>query len=129
MFLSLYRLAPRYQPKAKITTLLFQMARNACLNYLRHKPSVSLDAPEAPILRAPNDMIKEMMDDEQVEYIRAAIHDLPDAQKTAILLSEYELMSYDEIAHTMGTTVSAVKSLIHRGKEGLMKRLSKFVRE
>lgn len=128
-FLNLYQLASRYEPKAKLTTLLFQMARNACLNALRHKQTISIDEPHAPLIESESDIIAKLVEDERVIQVRKAIKELPENQRTAILLSRYELMSYDEIAKTMNTTVSAVKSLLNRAKDELELKLKKYINE
>lgn len=129
VFLSLYQLVPRYEPKAKLTTLLFQMARNACLNSLRRKPTISLDASESMVIESDVNVFEEIVTDEMAQQVRRAINELPENQRTAILLSRFELMGYEEIAKTMGTTVSAVKSLLNRAKVELEVKLRKYLNE
>ena len=59
--------------------------------------------------------------------IRSAIEDLPPAQRAAVLLLRFEELSYREIAEAMGLSVMAVKSLLHRGREGLRERLARYL--
>jgi len=44
---------------------------------------------------------------------------LPENQRIAILLCRQDELSYEDIAKTLGCSLSATKSLIHRGRETL----------
>ena len=61
--------------------------------------------------------------------IRRALDTLPAAQKTAVILSRYEGLSYKQIAEVMETSVSAVESKLHRAKKTLRKKLSDYFEE
>jgi RNA polymerase sigma-70 factor (ECF subfamily) len=61
------------------------------------------------------------------EAIEAALAELPPSQRAALLLLRFEDLSYKEIAQALGITVMAVKSLINRGREGLRRRLARFL--
>ncbi len=126
VFIKLYEMAPRYEPKAKVSTLLFQMTRNACLNQLRQKTPVSLDA----VVDVSDGKIQHdqsMLQDEQAQAVREAIDRLPENQRTAILLRQYENLSYEEIAASLGVSDKAVKSLLNRAKENLAIDLKKYI--
>ena len=62
------------------------------------------------------------------EKIEAALAQLPENQRSAILLCRHEEMSYEEIARVLGCSLSATKSLIHRGRETLKERLKPYLR-
>ena len=53
------------------------------------------------------------------KVVRAALEQLPEAQREAIVLHRFEGLSYAEIAETAGVTESAVKVRAHRGAETL----------
>jgi len=53
---------------------------------------------------------------------------LPEKQRTAILLCRGEEHSYEEIATILDCSVSATKSLIHRGRETLKQLLKPYLR-
>jgi len=67
---------------------------------------------------------KKMEKDERANVLKLAVDSLAENQKIAITLSKYEGLSYKEISDVMGTTVSAVESLIHRGMKNLKKKLT-----
>jgi hypothetical protein len=56
---------------------------------------------------------------EEFRQIVADVHDLPETQRTALLLREIDALSYDDIAITMDTTVPSVKSLLVRARVSL----------
>ena len=56
-----------------------------------------------------------------------AVQALPPNQRMAVLLCRDEDLSYDDIARVLGCSLSATKSLIHRGRETLKKRLKPYL--
>lgn len=61
-------------------------------------------------------------DKEALEALYQKINDLPEKQKTAIILKYLDELPQKEIAAIMGVTVKAVESLLQRGKKKLGKR-------
>lgn len=59
------------------------------------------------------------------EILEQALNTLPQIQKSAILLRDYEGYAYDEIAEILGINMSQVKVYIFRGRKALQKILSK----
>jgi RNA polymerase sigma-70 factor (ECF subfamily) len=138
VFICVYKSGPRYQPQSKFQTWVFTIARNLSLNELRrHKHHiVSLDEnvfSETERLKCQardahgTSLDQELLKEERKSAIRAAINDLPESQRVAVLLRRYEQFSYEEIARTMSISVKAVKSLLNRAKGNLKDRLSKWV--
>ena len=64
---------------------------------------------------------------ELTRKVDEAVRDLPELQRTALLLCREEDVSYDEIAEVLGTSLSATKSLIHRARETLKARLKPYL--
>ena len=54
----------------------------------------------------------------------AALRELPDRQRAALLLRSNEGLAYNEIAEALGVSLSSVKSLIHRARERLQALLA-----
>ncbi len=140
VFLQVYKSAPRYVSTAKFSTWLFTIARNLCLNEIRRRarhPAESLDAsrPESedqPLQQFEDKSISSppdtLLQRELVEKIEQALADLPENQRTALLLCRQDELSYEEIAEVLDCSLSATKSLIHRGRETLKQKLKPYLR-
>ncbi len=139
VFVQLWRTAGRYQPSARFSTFLFTIARNLALNELRRRsrhPADSIDQEhpedESHPLRQHPDPGSPSADavatrTELHAKVDAAIADLPEKQRTALLLCREGELSYEEIAGVLGTSVQATKSLIHRAREILKARLKPYL--
>lgn len=140
VFIQVFKSAHRYQATAKFSTWLYTIARNLCLNEIRRRSrhkTESLDGSseegeghsmrqyeEERVPSPPTAMLQKEL---QIK-VEEALGDLPEAQRTAILLFREEDLSYEEIARVLQTSVSATKSLIHRGRETLKQRLKAYVK-
>lgn len=110
---------------AEFSTWLFQIARNAALDYLRHKrrhPTEPL--PEDDFTAAGNSISQEIVARETGAQIATAVAELPEDQRMVIVLSEYEDCSHAEIAAIMKTTAKAVEARLYRARQFLRKRLA-----
>lgn len=140
VFLQVYKSAHRYRVTAKFSTWLYTIARNLCLNEIRRRsrhPADSLEASQAESEDLPARQFEdkstfappeELLQGELAGKIGEALADLPESQRTAILLFREDDMSYEDIAEVMGCSLSATKSLIHRGRETLKQKLKPYLR-
>ena len=139
VFVQVFKSAHRYQETAKFTTWLFTIARNLCLNELRRRsrhPTEPMDATptgaeDAPVRqfadRAATGPTDALLRGELERKVGEAIADLPENQRTALLLCREEELSYEAIAEVLGCSLSATKSLIHRARETLKARLKPYL--
>jgi RNA polymerase sigma-70 factor (ECF subfamily) len=136
VFVQVFRSAKRYKPTAKFTTWLHTIVHNTVRNEYRRRSrraAESLDAMQNPTASDPPSVeiadaraqnpAREVAERELQQKIRAAIQQLPDAQRTAVILCRFEGCSYEEIAKILGGSASAVKSLLHRARETLKNEL------
>jgi RNA polymerase sigma-70 factor, ECF subfamily len=140
VFIQVYKAASRYRVEAKFTTWLFTIARNLCLNEIRRRsrrPADSLDAAVSTDEDAPARQFEDvrnvappdrLIQDELVAKVSEALQDLPENQRTAVLLYQEQEMSYEEIAKILDCSLSATKSLIHRARETLKQRLKPYLK-
>ena len=137
VFVRVWKSAKRYEPRAKFTTWLLKITRNLVFNELRRRsrhPQVPLqtesEEEERPIRDehavAPD---ASLLEQELRQAIDAAIADLPETQRLAVILRRYEDLSYEEIAETLEQSVSAVKSLLFRARTELRSSLSRYLTE
>jgi RNA polymerase sigma factor (sigma-70 family) len=126
IFLKVWHKAKSFKKKYTFSTWLYRITVNQCLNYRsRHKRKlVSLDE-MTQNRKIPDSLIVEV-DHEQrnkAEIVRRSLNTLPDRQRIALILSQFEEKTYKEIAEIMNTSISSVESLIYRAKQGLKKKL------
>jgi RNA polymerase sigma-70 factor (ECF subfamily) len=138
-FVQVWKSAARYGVKARFSTWLYTIARNLCLNEIRRRsrhPADSLDAASADedhpapqhVDRSAAPATDALLHGELEQKLAEALADLPENQRTAILLCQQEELSYEEIAAVLGCSLSATKSLIFRGRETLKLRLKAYLR-
>jgi RNA polymerase sigma-70 factor (ECF subfamily) len=72
--------------------------------------------------------VEGMIDNEMVVQVRKAISRLPDNFRAALVLCEYENLSYAEIASSLGASVPQVKTWIHRARRQLEEMLKPYVK-
>lgn len=119
VFVRLYRAASAYQPTAKFSTFLFHIARRLLINEFRRRSRKPAEATDPADLhasisgRAPLEMA------EIEEAFQQALQDLPENQRTALLLLKQQELSYQQIAELMGASESAVKTWIFRARQHL----------
>lgn len=135
VFVKLYRSAHRYRPSARFKTFLYRVATNHCLNEVRRAeftaraadrpgdgPAPDLDALPSGAADPHDEAVARSLE----QAVTALLGALPEKQRAAFVLCRFEGMSYEEIAETLETSVSAVKSLIHRATVSAAAALAPF---
>ncbi len=120
-FLSLVRARGRFLDGARFKPWLYAIATNAARDWRRRgkfeAPTDDGTLPEQAAEEVP------LPDPGLAKVVRAALEQLPEAQREAILLHRFEGLGYAEIAVIAGVTESAVKVRAHRGHERLRELL------
>jgi RNA polymerase sigma factor (sigma-70 family) len=98
---------------------LYKIARNRCLNHLRRRTEVSVESMDSFERGTGESAADAVAGKERLREIVADVHELPESQRTALILREFDALSYQQIADAMETTVPAVKSLLVRARIGL----------
>jgi len=130
-FLRVYKNRKEYVPRAKFSTWLFTIVNNLAMNARRDRKrrpiSASTNAEGStssgmqPIERlipsrsgaTPSRVLAKV---ELSDLVRAAVEQLSDEQRTAVVLNKFEDMSYRDIAAVLGKSEMAVKSLLSRAR-------------
>jgi RNA polymerase sigma-70 factor (ECF subfamily) len=134
VFVKLYQASARYRPSARFKTFLYRIASNHCLNELRRgeygaraaeRPG---DEPADPDLLASSAPTPEASAQGAAleRAVGALLEKLPEKQRAALVLCRLEGLSYEEIAEVLETSVSAVKSLVHRATVAAADALAPF---
>jgi RNA polymerase sigma-70 factor (ECF subfamily) len=106
--------------------LLKRAVVNESLRLLRH-PRMAMVAEEHPDNQTTP--VGGMIENETVRTVREAIAKLPDHFRAALVLCEYDNLSYAEIAQTLNASVPQVKTWIHRARRQLEAMLKGYVEE
>ena len=121
-FVQAWRGLSGFKGKSSFRTWLYRIATNLCINRrTRARPTVSLsEGLTAPESDQPESAYR---DRKREEVVWAALDRLPKDQRSALVLSVYEEMSYREIAATLGKSVRAVDSLLFRARTNVRRVL------
>jgi RNA polymerase sigma-70 factor (ECF subfamily) len=133
VYLRIWQARARYEPTAKFSTWMFSIVRRLVFNERRgraRRGAVFYEAAvEEPAREASGGVspASEASAGELARAIDAALAELPQEQRMAMILRRYEEMPYEEIAVVLGTTVPAVKSLLFRARETLRIKLAAWL--
>jgi RNA polymerase sigma-70 factor (ECF subfamily) len=132
-FLKAYRALPAFRGESAFYTWLYRIAVNTVKNHLvaqgRRPPGDDVEAEVAEQmdmgqrLRESGTPERHALTDEIARTVQEALDELPDDLRTAIVLREFEGMSYEEIATAMDCPIGTVRSRIFRAREAIDKRL------
>jgi RNA polymerase sigma-70 factor (ECF subfamily) len=130
-FLRAYRALPGFKGQAKFSSWLYRIALNLCRDWVRKQrrtPTVAV--PEGVEL---SDLASEQGPAESIEDLVArremsravalAMTQLPEEQRTAIILKEYHGLTFQEIADLQGCPLSTVKTRLYQGLSVLRRYL------
>jgi RNA polymerase sigma factor (sigma-70 family) len=98
---------------------LYRIARNRSLNHLRRTQAVGVDSMDVHLSENGQTTADKVHRREEFRLLIADVQELPETQRTALLLREIDALSYEQIAEAMETTVPSVKSLLVRARVSL----------
>jgi RNA polymerase sigma factor (sigma-70 family) len=98
---------------------LYRIARNRSLNHLRRAQAIGVDSMDHHLSDHGASTADKVHEREEFRLLVGDIHELPETQKTALVLREMDALSYEQIAEAMETTVPSVKSLLVRARVSL----------
>jgi RNA polymerase sigma-70 factor (ECF subfamily) len=133
VFIEVFESINKFRADSKLSTWMYRIAVNKSLNYIRSRKKHS-------ILRRIENFFTDSNDDLEIESdvrdpemilkntelgneLQTAINNLPKNQRIAFTLHNIEDLPYKKISEIMGSSLSAVESLIHRAKSNLRKNL------
>jgi len=130
VFMRMLKHRASFRPHTGFLPWMFRIARNACVDHLRRSSRAAeavedLDA--RPADETPSD--DHVAGRQQAGLIRRALLELPPDRREVLLLSRYELRSYEEIAQALGITVNNVKIRAHRAIKQLREVYRDLARE
>lgn len=114
VFLRAFRGLRQFKGRASLTTWLYRIGVNVCLNRVTSKAirldqAAPLDAAH-PVDSGIESPAEALLREERAHSVRAAIAQLPPKQRATLLLRVYQDLSHEEIAQVLGTSVGACKT-------------------
>lgn len=138
VFVALYHALPTFRGESRLSTWIYRITRNRCLNKLkflkrRHvgnhadidDPAVArgVGDPETED-RGARDPARKLAGKELSQILERHLRALPEEQRTLVILRDLEDLSYEEIADVTGLPLGTVKSRLHRARAELSKHLT-----
>lgn len=128
VFLRVFQAAPAYKPMGKMSSWVFRIAYNLAANELKRRKRMDglharMSAEGRHFMGGSPPSLPEAESRELEEQLTAAIGQLPENQRAALLLRTREGLSYLEISFVLEVSVASVESLIFRARSRLKKLL------
>jgi len=133
-FIKAYRALGNFRGDSAFYTWLYRIAINTAKNYLvsrsRRSSDYQVDIQDAeaienaPQLQGMDTPERLLLNQEIIDTIKMAIEKLPEEMRTAIMLREFDGMSYEEIAEAMDCPVGTVRSRLFRAREMIDNKLN-----
>ena len=138
VFLEVYKSIGKFKENSKLSTWIYKICTNKCLEFIRKKNAKKrlvfmqrILGNEIPLDKTnfftefnhPGILLEHK---EQSETIYLAINTLPESQKTVFTLAKLDGKTYQEIAEITGKSMSSVESIMFRAKKNLQKKLANF---
>jgi RNA polymerase sigma-70 factor, ECF subfamily len=129
-FLRVYDRLGSFDASRSFKTWILSIANHHCIDRLRKRRIVWLDIEDEPLVGHPAlrersaGPEEQAVKHEQRERVQSLLAELGPKDRSAIVMHYWYDLSYEEIAHSTGTTVSAVKSRLHRARAVMAEMLS-----
>ncbi len=122
-FIRAWQNLDRYHPSASFRSWLYRIAINGALDVLRRqKPALDLE--KTDLVALGQGMDDRLESRERVERVRKAVGSLPAACRAALILREYEGLSYQEIAEALEISTGTVMSRLNYARNRLLELLA-----
>ena len=135
-FIKAYRALGKFRGDSAFYTWLYRIAANASKNHLVAKgrrPAADATIEDAEgfeeggLLSESASPEALAMGGELAEVVESALNALPDELKAALMLREFDGLSYDDIADVLGCPVGTVRSRIFRAREAVDQRVKEQI--
>ncbi|HEY8461067.1 MAG TPA: sigma-70 family RNA polymerase sigma factor [Blastocatellia bacterium] len=134
-FLAAFRNLRKFRGDAKFSSWLYRIALNACHSRLRKRiamaeQSIDQDDGDGRLCEIADSgfegLPERLQRDQRAQMVRKALHALPAEMRQAIIMKEYEGLTFAEIAEILQVPVSTVKSRVYAGLQQMAARLEKM---
>ena len=133
-FLRAYRGLKGFKGEAKFSSWLYRITLNLCRDWMRKErraPVAQVPKGTDPLdladqQAAPTESVEDLVARREMSAaVQLAMADLPEEQRTAIMLKEYHGLTFQEIAEMLDCPLSTVKTRLYQGLSVLRRRLER----
>jgi len=122
VFMRMLKYRTTYQGRSKFSLWMYQIARNAHIDFLRKKKdTLPLDDQWNYPITTEATPEEKLVGGQEVRILRQALSQLPLKKREVLILSRYQNLKYKEIAELMGCQIGTVKAHVHRAIKDLGK--------
>ena len=122
VFLKIHQHGDTLQDVKKLESWIYQITRNAIIDFYRTaRPTSSLDTSEA--LDLPEELPDDDIVSELLPCVQAMVNNLPEQDRQALVLTEYQGLTQKEFGERTGLSFSGAKSRVQRAREKLKQQL------
>ncbi len=118
-FVRAWRGLGRFRGESAVATWLYRIVTNRCLNVIAaRRPAESLDLDLRSVSGDPAEITEQR---ERFAAVARRVASLVPEQRAAVVLRDFEGLSYEDVAEVLGVSVPAVKGRIHRGRLSVLR--------
>src|SRR5215469_2325015 len=122
VFLNIHQHVDTLRDVKKLERWMYRITRNAIIDSYRHsRPMTTLEAQE--VLDLPEELPDADVVSELLPSVRAMVRNLPELDRQALVLTEYQGLTQKELAERLGLSLSGAKSRVQRAREKLKQQL------
>jgi RNA polymerase sigma-70 factor (ECF subfamily) len=125
VFVRAYKGLGRFKHGSSLSTWLYRITVNTCLNRaaMKRPETEPVEAADRVDARAVSPVDAVLLR-ERADAVRRAIRQLPSRQRATLILRVYQELSHEEIARVLGSTVGAAKTNFFHALQNLRRALS-----
>ena len=123
VFLRAFRFLHRFDSTRPFEPWLVRLTVNVCRDIGRKRPLNTVLDPE--VLQARGDPHSELNAEEQRRTLHAALQELPEKERAAVILRDVEGLSTAEVAEILGSSETTVRSQISTARLKIRKALKR----
>jgi len=122
VFLKIHQRVETLKDVKRLESWIYQITRNAIIDsYRSSRPTTTLEAAE--VLVMPEELPDDDVVSELLPCVRAMVKSLPELDRQALVLTEYQGLTQRELAERLGLSFSGAKSRVQRARQKLKQQL------
>jgi len=122
VFLKIHQHIETLNEVKKLESWVYQITRNVIIDeYRRKRPTIHLESPE--VLALPEELPDDDIITELFPSVQAMVRNLPEHDRQALILTEYQGLTQKELSERLGLSFSGAKSRVQRARDRLKQQL------